>query len=442
MREEDLESVFLRLEELVLANSGEDPFEEIFKLLVAKLWDEFRYAGSPLFRPSPRPAEARAALQKLIRGATSEWPGILGDDPEPLLTDGHLAVCMAALSGHRLLDASFEVMDSLFEFLISRSAKGAKGQYFTPRHVVEFCTKLTNPTSDETVCDPACGSGGFLIHALRHVVAESAPGSGGLRAVGRDSIWGFDIDPRAVRVAKALMLLAGDGHTNIYRLNSLLRPNVNVDLFEGDSERDGTPFLTIENVVRSRDKSFRGFDVVMTNPPFAGEIKEKHILESYSLFRRDRRIERDVLFIERCVELLKPGGRLAIVLPHNKLGSAAWSYARAWLLRQIRVLGAIGLGRNTFLPHTHQKADVLIGVKRAKPCRDIGGERILFAVSERDGKNSRGQFLLRKDGSEGDALWQRVDHDLDQIAEAFSEFYQTEFNSDGNALWHTQRLGK
>ncbi len=427
MRQKDWESVFVRLEELVIANSGEDAFEEIFKLLVAKLWDELNRHASPLFRSYNDSQEARRAIQRLIRAAATQWPGIL-EEPESRLTDEHLAVCMAALAGHKLLDASFEVMDSLFEFLTSRNAKGSKGQYFTPRHVVELCTRLMSPMTGEAVCDPACGSGAFLVHAMRHSACHSEARSDASRVSAGSALWGFDIDGRAVRVAKALMLLAGDGQANIYRLNSLLRPDAAVNLFSGRSGEDDVPFLAVEDVIRRRNKDFSGFDVIMTNPPFAGEIKEAHILQSYSLFRRGRRVERDVLFVERCVELLKPGGRLAIVLPHNKLAAPSWSYVRDWLLRHMRVLAVVGLGRNTFLPHTHQKADVLIGTKRAKPRREFGGERILFAVSEREGKNSRGQLLIRHDAPEDEAVWQRVDHDFDEIAEAFSKFSRGEIH--------------
>jgi type I restriction enzyme M protein len=199
----------------------------------------------------------------------------------------------------------------------------------------------------------------------------------------------------------------------------LLTPNS--DLFS-HAESSAEPFLTVEDVMRANGKNFRGFDVILTNPPFAGELKEKHFLHSYSLHKAGRVLERDVLFLERCVQLLKPGGRLAIVLPHNKLGSQSWSFAREWLLQQMQVTAVVGLGRNSFLPHTHQKTSVLIGIKRLRPAQEIDAERIFFAVSERDGKDSRGHFRLREDIDKRHALWERADHDLEDILKAFHDF--------------------
>jgi type I restriction enzyme M protein len=190
----------------------------------------------------------------------------------------------------------------------------------------------------------------------------------------------------------------------------------------GTETADELPRLTIEDVLRARSKQFKGFDVVLTNPPFAGEIKEPEILENYQLRRKGRRVERDVLFLERCVRLLRPGGRLAIVLPHNKLGGAMWDYLRQWLLRHMRVVAVLGLGRNTFLPHTHQKTSVVFAVKREKPVRSADSERILFLISEKDGKDSRGQIIQRVGTTEEDPAWIRADHDLDELASRFHDF--------------------
>jgi type I restriction enzyme M protein len=419
VRPKDWDSVFRRLEELVLANSGGDVFEEIFKLIIAKIWEERAVLHEPfVFCPHPYPAGLSAAISSLLHSADSAWPGVLCGDTSSTLTEEHLAVCVDMLSHHRFADASFEFMDSMFEMLVSQTAKGSKGQYFTPRHVVELCVRMLRPRPGELICDPACGSGAFLIHSLRKEMSEFKPGGNDDTASPAETIWGFDFDPRAVRVAKSLMILGGHGASNIYRVNSLLTPATSVDLFRiGDS----SPVLTIEDVMRTQAKHFRGFDLILTNPPFAGEIKESHILQAYSSVVAKRRIERDALFLERCVQLLRPGGRMAIVLPHNKLGSESWAYLRKWFVQHVRVIASVGLGRNTFLPHTHQKADILVGVKRSKPAYDFDDEKIFFAVSEREGKNSKGEFVQTKTGSSTSSLWDRVDHDLGDIANAFSQ---------------------
>jgi type I restriction enzyme M protein len=417
----DLESLFLRLEELVLANSGADEFEEIFKLVIAKLWDE-RSERPTRFKAHNSQSETAKAICSLLREAGKAWPGVLAD-PEPALAHEHLEVCVEALARHVIADQDLPVMDGLFEFLVARTAKGAKGQYFTPRHIVEFCVRMTRPTSNDLILDPACGSGGFLIHALNYIRTHEGLSPEALRGLCAKNLWGFDMDARAVRVAKALMILAGDGSTNLLRLNSLLMPSM-AGLFSSNGGDDLS--LTVEDICRSRFRRHKGFDLILTNPPFAGEVRERHLLDNYTLGKRKPRIERDILFVERCVRLLKPGGRLAIVLPHNKFAANALAPLRQWVLKNARVLAVVGLGRNTFLPHTHQKASVLFlrrNLPDENPARDYP---IFFAISERDGKNSKGQILFRNGVAEQEPFWDRVDHDLEEVVEGYRDFCRAE----------------
>jgi type I restriction enzyme M protein len=414
----DLQSVFGRLEELVLANSGEDEFEEIFKLLVAKLFAEKSADDSIRFGVCGSPAATATAIDKLIAAAANRWKGIVPDEPRSRLSPEHLTVCVEAIESECLLDASLEVLDGAFEHLVARSAKGSKGQYFTPRHVIDCCVRIASPGPEELVIDPACGSAGFLVHTLLHV--NEAVADLDTAAYASRNLWGFDFDQRAVQVAKALMLVAGDGHSNLYRANSLASPAARRGSPDGHALDD--PQLGIEDVVRTRIGRFGGFDVVLTNPPFAGEIREEGLLEGYELHRPGRRIERDVMFLERCVRLLRPGGRLGIVLPHNKYGGSAWAYAREWLLRQMRVVAVLSLGRSTFLPHTHQKADVLFGIKRERPQSPCPDEEILFLLSERPGKDSKGRIVERSGSDAADPAWTRADHDLDEVVGAFRDF--------------------
>ncbi len=404
-----------------MANSGEDEFEEIFKLLIAKLYAEMAPDGGGAFAPKSSASATASGVNDLLTHAARRWPGILEDTAIMLLADEHLQICVEVLQPYSILDSSFEVLDALFEYLVNHSSKGAKGQFFTPRHVVDCCVQIIAPRPSELVMDPACGSAGFLIHAFNSVRRANPDLDVDLYA--RSRLWGFDFDQRAVRVAKTLMLVAGDGNSNVIRLNSLLTPDANTGLFSS-AEWDGSPRMTIEDVMRTRSRAFKGFDVILTNPPFAGELKESHILAQYQLTRSGRRMERDVLFIERCVSLLRPGGRIAIVLPHNKFGSPTWAYAREWLVRHLRVVGVLGLGRNTFLPHTHQKTSVLFGIKRDRPVRQFQDEKILFVLSEAEGKDSKGQIVMREGASVDAPMWSRADHDLAEVVRMFHEFIE------------------
>ena len=169
----DLKKIIETLEELVLAGSGADSFNEIFKLIYAKLYDEKeasnRAEREVLFRKSTDHKITFDTINQLFNEAKREWPGIFETHEKINLTPYHLSVCIGELEQIKLYGASLQIMDKAFEYLLTSIAKGSKGQYFTPRNVVDMAVKMLNPKRSETVIDPACGSGRFLIHTMWHV---------------------------------------------------------------------------------------------------------------------------------------------------------------------------------------------------------------------------------------------------------------------------------
>jgi type I restriction enzyme M protein len=359
----DWSSVAVRLDEIISASSGEDPFEEALTLLVARLAYE---SAAPARR-----GDFASRVDTLLSAAARRWPGIIESGRRTNLSRTALSRCAAVLDDVSLLADDLVGLDAIFEHITARAAKGQKGQFFTPRHVIREVVHMLAPRAGEHVLDPACGSGGFLCHTL-----SFSPSA---------HVHGFDLDPRAARIARVMLL----GRGEIQQCDSL-----------------GTGSW----VASSRDKSSfplkcHSADVILTNPPFAGDVGDAY-RDQYELARSGRRIERDVLFIERCIQLLRPGGRFAIVLPHNKVGGDPYDFVRKWLIERAQLVAVIGLGRNTFQPHTSQKACVVIGVKRERAIAVEAARReeILFFLSERDGKDHRGQLVRRADGA--------IDHDL------------------------------
>ena len=163
------------------------------------------------------------------------------------------------------------------------------------------------------------------------------------------------------------------------------------------------------------------FDVIITNPPFAGEIMEPDILESYAISYEKTRIERDVLFVERCISLLKSGGRMAIILPDSIFGSKDNETLRRWIYDTCRVVGVVGIPRNAFMPHTAVKTSILFLQKR--DLQRISSEEVFFGISELPGKDSRGNLLFKDNSLK---TWKNVYHDLDQIAVEFKKFLDNE----------------
>ncbi len=339
----DWASLARRLDELISAHSGEDPLHEALKLMVAKLAHERGLGVGGGFSPGN--------VDALLDNAEQAWPGVLGPNARSLLPLPALVRCVELLAGVELWADNLEGLDALFEGIVNKASKGQKGQYFTPRYVVSTLIEMLDLRPGERVADPACGSGAFLRHALL-VQSECEPS-------------GFDQDARAVSVARVMLASSRYGPKCIARADSLDRVGAQVGA---------------------------DYDVIVTNPPFAGDVGGT-FAGAYEL-AAGHRVERDVLFLERCIELLRPGGRLAIVLPTNKAGGAAWAHVRHWLLRQATVVAVLGLGRNTFLPHTSQKACVVIAVRRDLVLREPPpAEEIVFFESVRDGKDARGRLL-------------------------------------------------
>ncbi len=204
--------------------------------------------------------------------------------------------------------------------------------------------------------------------------------------------WGYDVDARAVRVARLLAIATGGDPARILRRDSLA-----------------------ERGVRAR------FDAIATNPPFAG-ARSKAEAGRFEVARLGGRVERDALFLERCLSLLRPTGRLAIVLPHGKVAGGAWAPLRRWLLARARVLAVISLPRETFLPHTSQRAALVLARKRTR--REAPpGERIFLGVSERAGRAVSGDPILRPTAKGATRFrWRDHDHDLGELEGPLYEF--------------------
>ena len=345
--------VVAHIEEVVLATSGEDAFELVFGVAAARIVTK----GKATAKTIERVARAHPELGiTLPRDANEELVARV---------DGLLA---PAFEGG---DGRLQALDAVFESLVPRIAKGDKGQFFTPRHVVDFVVKALAPRAREVVVDPACGSGAFLAHA---------------REIAKVRTFGSDVDPRAVRVARLVALSQGRDPATIVRADGL------------------------------RGERLPAANVVATNPPFAGRAAA----DGFEVARAVRTPERDVLFLERAIDLLLPGGRLGIVLPYNKAAGNAFSALRRWLVGRARIFAVVGLPRETFLPHTSQRTFVLFARRRARGELPAPGERAMFAVSERAGKDAAGESIARADGIAG------LDHDLDEVLAELTPFLAKE----------------
>lgn len=444
----DFQKIIERMEELALAGSGANVFEEIFKIIYAKLYDEkaareYRDGEEVLFRKYRDPEKTYAIINdELFKKAVKEWPDTFEPTDRIRLSPDRLNVCVGFLEGVRLFETGqgeYQIIDDAFEKLITEVSKGKKGQYFTPRHVIKMCVKMLNPKQEEYVIDPACGSGGFLLHSMYHVWDNYLKSDAARKGYAARHVFGVDFDDNMRRISQALMLLAGDGKHHIFKRDSLdardwTRPeseDARVEMRRLLAPRDN-PADERENQKTYR---FLNFDVLLTNPPFAGENPEQGLLRQYELARKDgdrlrNNVERHILFIERTLDMLRPGGRMAIVLPQGVLNNTNMEYVRDYLMDKARILAVVGLHGNTFKPHTGTKTSVLFLQKWGNGNELQKDYPIFMAVSKKGGKDNSGDYIYKKDPNGGfvhDTRGRKVlDHDLDEIAEGFLKFAKVE----------------
>lgn len=367
-----LKKIILDLEELVLGNAGVDPFEEIFKLIYAKLYDEWRGLNEADYQLSffvgdRSPEQVKTALTNLLRGAMRIWPGVFEVTDRIELQEDHLKVCVSFLEKIKLFNSNLQVIDEAFEYLIPQVSKKKEGQFFTPRPVVAMVVKMLNPKHNEFVVDPACGSAGFLLHSVMWVAGGAITGKElpqTAKSFAQNNIFGVDFASKAVKIAKAINLIVGDGKSHIYKDNSLTpqtwRDDTKVGLRARLSRFPQEPEKDTEN---QNNFLYYDFDILMTNPPFAGTVKERETLRLYELAEKKGRlvnkVGRHILFLNRSLQFLRPGGRMAIVLPQGVLTNTSTEYIRRFAINEARILAVVGLHVNTFKPHTGTKTSVL-----------------------------------------------------------------------------------
>jgi len=483
-----LKDIILEMEDEVLANAGVDVFEEVFKLIFTKLYDEFqskrdkanieffldqnlnddertdyetlkatlkglndkKFRVMEFRNTGQTDTELKNKIQTLFNDAKQQWSGVFPEGSEFELSDSHLSVCVSSLQDVKLFNSNLLVVDEAFEYLVNKSAKGEKGQYFTPRHVIDMCVQMLNPKRGEYMIDTASGSCGFPVHTIfkltGHLFTNAEIPDEDKQHVLK--VFGIDFDEKTVRVARTLNLIAGDGETNVLHLNTL-----DFDRWKDKTEKDkkwintyGKGFERLEKLraEKGEDKQFN-FDILMANPPFAGDIKESRILHQYELGfkaggkKAQTKVGRDILFIERNLDFIKPGGRMAIVLPQGRFNNTSDKHIREFIAQHGRILAVVGLHGNTFKPHTGTKTSVLFVQKwHDELCPKVDDYPIFFAVSEKGGKDNSGDYIYVKNGNGQYKLDKNghliVDHDLhnhdgelpDGIAEVFIEWAKSE----------------
>jgi type I restriction enzyme M protein len=428
---EMLRTAFRRCHNFIHGNEGmpkDAAFWQFLYLIFCKMHDERSARDRRKFWAGPQEQftdtgrkEIRKRIVPLFEEVKHEYKAIFRDSDEITLSPRALSFMVSELSKYEFTRIDVDAKGAAYQEIVGTNLRGDRGQYFTPRGAIRLAVQILDPKEDERILDPACGTGGFLVATLAHIMSrfrEDAKVSAGaesseefeslharLRKFATNQLFGCDFDPFLIRASQMNMVMAGDGKGHLYHLNSLEFPDGHL------------------NGVKSAQRHIKlgSMDVVMTNPPFGSEIPitDENILKSYDLahvwekledgsFRNTGRLQGsvapEILFIERCLNWLKPGGRMAIVLPDGILGNPAAEYIRWWILNNAWVLASVDLPVETFIVEANVNILTSLLFLKKKPAElikleSMNGTReypVFMAVAEKVGFDRRGNKLYKR----------------------------------------------
>ena len=388
--------------------------QNIMRLLFCKIYDEKTSIGMVEFanRPDENASRLQARVNNLFDEVKNTYPGVFERDEKIEIGPEDLSFIVAKLEDYSILQADRDVIGDAFEELIGVAFRGGEGQFFTPRNVVQMMIDVLSPQAGDRIIDPACGSGGFLAYAMRHYL------SGNERNF---RLAGIEKDSFLATIAKVYLSLLDEGHHHIYCENSLENP--------GRWSQDAQ-----DNIGCGK------FDIVLTNPPFGAKIPVlgERLLSQYQLghrwqkqggwHRTDKLLERQspqVLFIERCLQLLRDGGKLGIVLPEGVFGNPSDRYIWEYISSVSSVIGVVSLPQETFQPSTHTKTSVLFLEKNQ------ARRNLFMAIANTVGHNKNGKPIYKTDGETGCEI---LDDDVAVIAQNYGTAGLWEYGKGANHL--------
>lgn len=350
-KEDNLLKRFEEIHDYIYANDGLSPqqtLEEFVKVLFIKIFDEneninkFTISAEEwiLLKSGKTNQSFVERISNLFELTKQAYVDVFDCDDRIKLSSIALGFTVNKLQSISLLNSSQDAKGLAFQKFLSHHEKDGRGQFFTPEPVIDFCVEILQPKPNETIIDPACGSGGFLMTALKYLQRNNK--NLNTSEIVSNHLFGLDINKSIARIAKMKLLLESNGKTNIICTNSL-------------EDLDSLKLL-----ISQKDS----FDIVLTNPPFGAKITNVSTLSKFDLgykwsnrenkFYKTKTVytnqNAEILFIERCLQLLKEGGRMAIVLPNGNFENPSLEYLRNYIKLKAKILAIVNLPQETFIP--------------------------------------------------------------------------------------------
>lgn len=434
----NLKQTFRRIHNYIYANQGfhkDKAFEELQKLIFIKVYDEqFNPTLNFYILPDESIDDLRDRLERVFEKVKFKYSYIFDkNDHIKNLNDSVLEYIVSELYNFSLLNTNIDVKGEAYEQIVGTNLRGDKGEFFTPRTVCSMASKMALSLVPKEklitpgklkILDPALGTGGFLIASLE-IIKEELVKEGFeydrlrdiIKEISNNNLYGIDFNEFLVKVSQMNMVMHGDGSSNIFHANSLDSPE-NWD----DKLVEKVPFESV--------------DVILTNPPFGSKTKidDNNILRQYDIhnfkvMNPRKNLPPEQLFIERCLNFLKPGGIMAIVLPDSILSNPGLTWLRKYILQKTFLIASIDLPVETFQPHTGTQTSILILKKKINPQQNNDNYDIFMAIPEKVGHNRRGKAIYKTDidgkvkiDCENNPI---IDDDLPAVAEMFAKWIKT-----------------
>jgi type I restriction enzyme M protein len=414
-KEDNLLRRFEEIHDYIYANDGLSPqqaLEEFVKILFVKIFDENNNLN--LF--------SEQNISELFEKTKQNFPEIFEIDEKIRLSENSINFTICKLQDISLVDSSQDAKGLAFQKFLSHHEKDRQGQFFTPEPVIDFCVEMMQPKPNEKIIDPACGSGGFLMSAIKYLQKNNQ--NADIQNIISENIFGFDINKSILRIAKMKLLLEANVKTNVLCANSL----------ENFENLNGT------------------FDLILANPPFGAKITTSEVLSKFDLgykwtkheneFFKTKTLQTtqntEILFIERCLKLLKDGGRMAIVLPNGNFENPSLEYLRFYIKQKSKLLAVVKLPQETFIPYgTGVKTSILFLEKNTQNIEKQ--YPVFFGKVTKLGYqgNKNGTAIYKKDQygqvlkSNGQSI---LDEDFSEVAEQYKLFRQKEKLTTNNSF--------
>jgi type I restriction enzyme M protein len=427
--------------------------QEIINILFCKLLDEQETEPNETvtFRAGvgEEPKDVRKRVLDIFQRVKTATYDDVFDAHDTINIDAEsLCYVVGELQNYCIMEADRDAIGDAFEVFIGPALRGSEGQFFTPRNVIKMMVEILDPKPGQKIIDPACGSGGFLICALEKIwgyLKEEAKKKGWTERqlfkreveVATDCFRGIDKDAFLAKVSKAYMALVGDGRGGVFCANSLSKP-------------EDWPIAMQEKI------NIGTFDIVLTNPPFGKKIvvKGQPILSQFDLgfkWKRNKETKElektgtlhedqppQILFLERCLQLLRPGGRLGIVLPEAVFGMPTYEYVVTYLRNRVKIRGVVSMPESLFKTSgkggTHAKVCILF-LENTKPKPKENWD-IFMADAKWCGHDSRGNPTTRR-SEKGDII---LLDDVPLITARYIDLFQRKVKTERNRIGFIHRI--